>query len=176
MWSDRLISDDGEDCLASVDCTDFPIEEPSPFWKGWFSHKLNGSGLRYEIAVSLKKGDLVWINGPFPCGENSDVSIFRQSLKYELGENERIEADDGYIGEEPDFCKTPGGFYSRSEGVDKIRRRLRARHETINMRLKVFGALSQTYRHGLKDHAFVVRAVAVLVQLAIKNGEPLFEL
>jgi len=76
------------------------------------------------------------------------------------------------------FCKTPGGFSSRAEGDDakKIRRRLRARHETVYKRLKDFGILSQTYRHNLKDHAFVFRAVVVLTQLAIESGEPLFEL
>lgn len=162
--------------MVSVDCTDIEIQEPDTFSKCWYSHKINGPGLRYEVAVSLKRGFLVWIHGPFPCGEWPDVKIFRHCLKSFLDENERVEADDGYIGEEPVSCKTPGGFYSRCEGVDGARRRLRCRHETANSRLKNFGILSQKYRHEVDEHAFVVRAVAVLVQLAIESGEKLFDL
>ena len=153
-----------------------PIEEPTTFWKGWYSHKLNGPGIRYEIGISLKKGHLVWVHGPFPCGEWPDVMIFRHCLKDFLDENERVEADDEYMGEEPVSCKMPGGFYSRSEDVGLWRQRLRSRHETANSRLKNFDILCQRYRHGLEDHAFIFRAVAVLTQLAIESGEPLFDL
>jgi len=170
------MDDKGDDCLVSVDCTDVEIEEPKMFWKGWYSHKHNGPGLRYEVAVSLKRGHLVWLNGPYPCGQWSDVKIFRHCLKSFLDPNERVEADDGYIGEEPVTCKTPGGFYSRSEGVSTVRRRLRSRHETANARLKSFGILSQTYRHEIEDHYFVFRSIAVLIKLAIESGEPLFTL
>jgi hypothetical protein len=175
-WERRKVHDQGEDCLISVDCTDVPIQEPSPFSKRWYSHKLNKAGLRYEVGVSLKGGDVVWIHGPFPCGEWPDISIFRSCLKLHLDKGERVEADNGYSGEEPLSCKTPGGFYSRSENMDADRARLRSRHETVNMRLKVFNILNNKYRHGRQDHAFVFRAVAVLVQLAIESGEPLFKL
>jgi len=57
--------------------------------------------LRYELAVDIKTGYLVWINGPFPAGAFPDVSIFRSCLAHELDEDERVEADDGYIGEAP---------------------------------------------------------------------------
>ena len=176
VWEKRKLDDSGEDCLVSIDCTDFEIEEPTHRWKGWFSHKHNGPGVRYEIAVSLKRGHLVWIHGPFPCGQWPDVSIFRNCLKSFLDKNERVEADDGYIGEEPISCKTPGGFYSRSEDVDDARRRLRSRHETANARIKYYGICSQTFRHELQRHGLAFRAVSVLVQLAIENGEPLFTL
>jgi hypothetical protein len=161
---------------VSIDCTDVVIRKPTHFWKGWYSYKHNGPGLRYEVAVSLKGGDLVWVHGPFPCGQYTDIDIFRQSLISFLDKDERVEADDGYIGEEPMVCKTPGGFYSKSEGIDKERSRIRGRHETANARLKIFGILNQKYRHDIKDHAFVFRAVAVLTQLSIESGEPLFAL
>lgn len=162
----------------SIDGTDVPIEEPSPFSKIWYSHKFSGPGLRYEVGVSIKGCDIVWVHGPFPCGSWPDIKIFRHGLKHYLDKDERVEADNGYQGEEPMFCKTPGGFSSRAEGDDAkdSRRRLRARHETVNKRLKDFAILSQTYRHNLEDHAFIFRAVVVLTQLGIESGEPLFEL
>lgn len=97
-------------------------------------------------------------------------------MKHFLGKDERVEADDGYVGEEPEFCKTPGGFSSRAENMQEQRKRLRSRHETVNMRLKNFAVLNQRYRHNLEDHAYIFRAVAVLVQISLENGEPLFEL
>jgi len=172
------LEDDGEDCLVSIDTTDVPIEEPKPFSRKWYSHKFEGAGLRYEIAVSIKKGYIVWVNGPYPCGSYPDISIFRHALKHYLEKDERVEADDGYRGDEPAYCKTPGGFSSRSEGTEarQIRRRVRSRHETVNKRIKDFGILSQVYRHNLIGHCHVFRAVIVLTQLAIENGEPLFEI
>lgn len=69
--------------------------------KAFRSHKFKHAGLRYEIAVCILTGDIVWVIGPFPCGAWPDISIFRFALKYLLDENERVEADDGYIGEDP---------------------------------------------------------------------------
>ena len=61
------------------------------------------------------------------------------------------------------------------DGRIKERANVRARHETVNSRLKNFEILKQVYRHDLLDHADVFRSVAVLIQLAIENGEPLFQ-
>lgn len=91
-WENRYKKDIGNDCLVSVDGTDFRIYEQEPFWPGWFSHKFNGPGVRYELAVAIRTGDIVWINGPFPCGEWSDLRIFRSSLIDYLDDNERVEA------------------------------------------------------------------------------------
>lgn len=129
------------------------------------------------MGLSLRKGHIVWLNGPYECGMWNDLSIFRDSLISFLGEGERVEADDGYVGAEPDYCKTPGGACSKSEGVEacKQRKLFRARHESVNARLKNFEVLNQKYRHSLYSHGDVFRAVAVLVQLSIENGEPLWQ-
>jgi len=177
VWENRKRLDTGDDCLVSVDCTDFMIVEPYPFRKGWYSQKFCGPGLRYEVAVSLKKGDIVWLNGPYECGVWPDVKIFRDSFISFLDPFERVEADDGYSGEQPKTCKTPGGFASRTDNVaGELRNRIRSRHETVNARLKNFGALKQVYRHSLLDHGAVLRAVAILCQLSFEHGEPLFTL
>ena len=52
---------------------------------------------------------------------------------------------------------------------------VRMRQETINMRLKQWEILKQVYRHDITKHGYVLRAVAVVVQVAIENGEPLFQ-
>lgn len=118
----------------------------------------------------------MWINGPFPCGLWPDLKIFRSCLKTFLDDNERVEVDNGYLGDDPISCKAPGGMSSMVDERYKARSRIRARHETVNARLKNFSILKQAYRHSLVDHSYVFRAAAVLLQLSIENEEPLFSL
>ena len=83
-------------CLVTVDGTDFCINEPKPFWPGWKSFKFNGPGVCYEVALCICTGDIVWINGPFPCGQWPDLKIVRHALMGVLLDGEKAEADMGY--------------------------------------------------------------------------------
>ena len=85
--------------MMTVDGTDFWIPEPSPFDRKWFSHKFNHAALRYEMALCIQTGWIVWTNGPFCAGSYSDVKIFRAGLKRELDLYECVEVDRGYVGE-----------------------------------------------------------------------------
>ena len=85
--------------MVTVDRTDFRIQEPRPFSPQWYSHKFKSPGVHYEVAVSINGGDIVHINGPFPCGSNPDISIFRDCLIHKLEPGEMVEADRGYRGE-----------------------------------------------------------------------------
>jgi len=116
------------------------------------------------------------VNGPYPCGRWSDIKIFRDRMKLDLSRNERVEADNGYKGEDPESCKTPGGFCAGIEKNHEERMRIRARHESVNGRMKNFKILQESYRHNLSNHGNVFRSIAVLVQLSIENGESLFGL
>ena len=169
----RFNHQNGSCCLLSVDGTDFLINEPIPFSKDWFSHKFKGAGLRYEVAIAIQSGDLAWINGPFPCGLNSDLTIFRLGLKQQLLPGERVEADDGYRGDE----RCDGPFdYCYSEEQYRSKFTVRARHETINRRFKQFGILSTRFRHPRGKHGDIFMAIAVITQISIRNGNPLFPL
>ena len=48
--------------LVSVDGTDFRIAEQG---KRFYSHKFKKSGLRYDVAICIKSGDIVWVSGPY---------------------------------------------------------------------------------------------------------------
>lgn len=52
---------------------------------------------------------LVWVSGPLYLGLYNDIQIFCQGLIYILDDGERIEADKGYTGEHPMYCKIPTG-------------------------------------------------------------------
>jgi hypothetical protein len=89
--------------------------------------------------------------------------------------NERVEADDGYIGEDPVHVKTPSGPRIDTPAEQRYKSTLRMRHETVNKRIKTFGCLStKHFRHDAVFHSGCFRAVAVLIQLSIERGHPLF--
>lgn len=47
------------------------------------------------------EGDIVHINGPFPCGSHPDINIFESPLIYKLEPEEKVEDDCGYREENP---------------------------------------------------------------------------
>ena len=179
-WKNRL--QDGRAlrriCNVTVDGVDMRIEEPPkkdfstdlPYDKKWYSHKFHGPGLRYELAVAIQTGDIVHINGPFPCGKYPDINIFRMGLKQKLEKaGEKAVADRGYQGEFR--CRTPDDWVTLSN--KNAMKTARARHEAINKWIKNFRAMSQVFRHDYKIHKefFAVAVVVTQVEIAI-HGPP----
>jgi len=156
--------------LLTVDGTDY---EGPELGRNWYSHKFKRSAVRYEIALCILTGDICWVSGPYEAGAWPDIKIFRDSLMSHLEKGERVEADDGYIGEHPQWIKCPKGFANLEE-TEFVQQRCRNRQETVNKRLKQFGVLKQRYRHDLTMHGDIFRACAVLTQLAINDGDKLF--
>ena len=91
-----------------------------------------------------------------------------------MEDGERVEAGDGYLGEHSRHVKCPGGFCNPPE-TEFMQKRVRNRHETVNRRFKKFEALKQRWRHDLGQQENVVRMAAVLTQVSISKGEPLFQ-
>ena len=155
----------------SVDCVDFAIPHAG---RRFCTHKWKfKSALRYEAAVSILHGDLVWINGPYEPGIYNDIKIFRDALIYELEPGERVEADDGYIGEAPLHVKCPKSI-GKKEITAAMSSMVRSRHETINKRFKQWNILNACFRGDIRDHGTIFRCIAVITQLCIENGFPLF--
>jgi hypothetical protein len=156
---------------VTVDGTDFRVGEPNRSIQGrWNSHKINRAGLRYEIAICIQTGEIVWINGPFPCGEYPDVKIFRLRLKTLLAEGEKVESNGGYgyFGHPDDRCCVPK---VRTEVPGRARAQALARHEAVNARFKAFNILQNPFRNDVARHGTVFRAVAVLVQIQMDCGQ-----
>jgi DDE superfamily endonuclease len=141
--------------------------------KKFFSYKFKKPALSYEVALCIQTGWIVWIHGPFP-GTFHDITIFRTSLLSHLDENERVEADDGYVGESPKYVKCPNSFTNPIE-TTKMQQYVRSRQETVNARFKDWGCLAQRFRHGLAKHSNCFISVAVITQLSIEAGEKLFD-
>jgi DDE superfamily endonuclease len=163
--------DVGCQCKVTVDGTDCPIQEPSPFSPKWYSHKFKGPGLRYEVAVCIQTGWIVWVNGPYPCGSWPDLKIARHWLVHKLARGEKFLADGGYR-DGGEFAETPTGLNTPDQ---RQKRLARARHETVNNRFKFFKVLTTPYRHDVHTHGQCFTAIANLTQIAIQKGEPLFQ-
>lgn len=162
--------------IISVDGVHFRIHEPrTQPSSGWYSKKHNGAGSTYEVAVAIQHNKIVWINGPFPAGQN-DMKIFRGKLMSKIPDNCRAVGDDGYRGE-PLKVSTKNVF--NTDKVKKFSSRVRARHETVNSRLKAFGALDNEFRSKgsgrMQKHKSVFEACCVIVQYELDNGSPLFK-
>ena len=107
------------------------------------------------------------MNGPFKCGEWSDLRIARSLLHKKLRPNEFYIADSGYR-----------DTFGPAVLVEELRTRnerawgkiIRARHETINRRYKEYKILGDIYRHSEHTHGAVFRAISVLVQKNLLRG------
>ena len=174
-WENRKINDIGNDCLVSVDGTDFALAWGSN-QRRLSCYKLKGKpGLRYKVAVCLRTSDIVWISGPHYPGLYNDLTIFRMGLINMFDEHERCEADDGYMGECPLKCKCPSGVTRRAER-DRMHNHQRSRQEHINERFKNWGCMHEKFRHSISKHRTCFNCVALLTQLAIEHGEELFSI
>jgi hypothetical protein len=64
--------------IVSVDGMDCQIWEPRHMPSlAWYFEKFNKAGLAYELGIVIYHNQLVWINGPFPAGQN-DKKIFNK--------------------------------------------------------------------------------------------------
>ena len=57
-----------------------------------------------------------------------------------------------------------------------VHKRIRARHEIVNGKLKRFKVLRDKFRHSLRFHAYCSFAVQNIVKILIDEEEPLFAL
>ena len=70
----------GNDCLMSIDGTDFRITQKGP---AFASHKYAGkSALCYELGIDILVGNLVWVGGPYAAGKWNDMKIFLNELAH----------------------------------------------------------------------------------------------
>jgi len=165
-----------ETFLISVDGVHFRVYEPrnQPSAK-WCSYKFNSAGLAYEIGLSIYHSKVVWINGPFHASVH-DLTIYQKpnGLKSKMPAGKKAVADRGYVGEAGARNLSMRNTFD-SKAVRDFKRRVRARHENFNARLKSFQILDGCFRHGVKKHKTVFEAVCVIVQYDMENGHPLFD-
>jgi hypothetical protein len=152
--------------FVTVDGTDFRIQEPSPFSPTWYSHKFKGPGVRYEVAVCIATGWIVWLNGPYRCGTWNDLKIAKDGLHLILDTDERYIADGGY--------RTPQALHPLDAYTHEETHYMqicRTRHETVNRLFKNFAIVGDVFTRAVHKHGLFLYAVANVVQVGIMCKE-----
>ena len=142
--------------MVTIDGTDLPVQHR--FDPKFSSHKFKSNGLKYEVGVCIQSGNIVWVNGPF-CGGESGITIARQAVIGTLDEDEMVEADGGYSGEDF-YVKIPKN--ATTDEQRHIKTITRPCHKTANNLLKIFGILRQKFRHGLEKHSMSSELLQIL--------------
>jgi hypothetical protein len=120
-------------------------------------------------------GNLVWVKGPYSAGAWNDIFFFYNALSHCLEPgNKHVEADKGYVGHS-DKIKCPNNNCNPVENLG-MQGTARSRHETLNRRLKNWDILEKVYRHNITVLGTVFYTCAVITQLAIADGKPLFQI
>ena len=163
QFDNRKEGDVGNDCLLSVDGTDFQIAlgYSKPFW----SFKFKKSGLWYEVGLCIITGEICSWSGPYAPGKWNDLSIFRDSLLLMLEPGERCETDRGYQGSAPTHVKFPGVLWA-DPNTAEIQAQVWSWQETVNERFKNWVILLTPYRHNLLEHQTTFGAIVVITQLS----------
>jgi len=168
-WTtDFIISVDGTHC-------NFPDPKHATLSKDprFFSHKHNGAGLAYELALSLFSSELVWLKGPIPAG-TSDLAIYKSELKGKIPAGKKAITDRGYNDKKDPRLAQPNSHDSAE--LKEFKARARMRQETFNGRMKRFHCLKDPFRHGLVRHGDCFVAVAVICCYEMELVSPLFEI
>jgi hypothetical protein len=77
-FESHLVNDVGNNCLMTIDGTNFRIQQTGASRKGnlYGSHKYAGkSALRYELGVDILAGNLVWVEGLYPADTWNNIQF-----------------------------------------------------------------------------------------------------
>ena len=72
-----------------------------------------------------------------------------------------------------EFFETPTGENTADQ---RMKRTVRARHESLNARLKKWAILSDRYRNSLEEHRLYFDAIVHITQTVLLREAPLFQL
>jgi hypothetical protein len=180
-------------CTVSVGSFDFPIvnetlrkaklrwvEEgmanPDDDDDAFYSEKLRGPAVRYELALSICASDIVFINGPtLPgrCGnDKGGMSVEAMFLadgglrnKLEEAQERAVASSSGHV-----FDQEYVNVGDRDERYEQYAL-AQVQNQNILKKLRSFEVLRQKFRDDMEKHGFCFRAVALILQLAHEGKE-----
>ena len=168
--------------IISVDGTHRLVNEPrDPNVRRnpkWYSHKDEHAGMNFEVGVDLFRSRIVHVKVGTPASTH-DLTEFRMELAQKIPAGKRVIADKVYACEEFQHMISTYNQFDSAE-LKEFKKRAKARHETVNDRIKKYGCMKQHFRHGIQKAQICCDAVVVMVQYAIEDtgpyGEPLFDI
>ena len=125
----------------------------------------------WQARLALDAVRVTWDSGPGVAWKTTE-QMYDAALSALDEPGEKVIADMGYRGDIKVFTKLDAATPEKRQIIQRIR----ARHETINRRIKTWMILGGKYRHGLNKHGIIFQAVLVIEQLSMENGHPPFQI
>ncbi len=122
--------------------------------------------MRYEVGVCINTGWIVWMNGPYPCGDWPDLSIAKAFLHHVLSPGEMYVANGTYRAAQ---ALQPSQGLTQVE--DDYMAVCRACHETVSRKFKMFQSIQNTFKREVTKHGLFTHAIANVIQLGIMCEE-----
>lgn len=150
-----------------VDVTECPIRMPTYYEWEYFSFKKQQHTLKYEMAISVKKPQIiVWINGLYKRSV-PDLTIAKDKLIPALKLGECPMGDKGYNGS-PHFLTPLKPARNPSEkNFNYKHNRTRQSVERMFKRLKHFSFLRHKWRNRISLHKYYFYVIAYLTQVTL---------
>ncbi|MCX6380268.1 MAG: transposase [Armatimonadetes bacterium] len=147
--------------------------------KPYYSGKKKCHTLKNEIAVS-PSGRIVSVSASYPGGANHDITVTRKNgLLDKLDPDEGVMTDSGYDGLAKDYpdhklvqvqkARRNHPLEPEQKQFNTVIGRSRIIVEHSLAQMNQFQILAQMYRHGRERHGDIVRVVAGIVNLRIKE-------
>ena len=121
--------------------------------------------------MNINTGDICWIGGGIRAGECNDLQLAERTFVTKLLPFERVVADKIYSSN-PKFIGPPKVGQHKYGAILK---KIMARHESVNKRMKDYESIRKRWRHSWRKHNLTVYAIGQLCQLRFECGEPLAE-
>jgi hypothetical protein len=161
-----------ENIQIIVDGTECPIQRPTDDDIQWlfYSGKKKKHTLKYEVAVNITNGEIVWISGPAP-GKTHDLTMLRNNgLLLLLLSGEWLLADKGYQGDSRILVPFKGKWEDLTpwqQTFNRIVGSVRVLVERSIGRIKRFSCLKVPWRHDISLHMIAFTVCAQLAQIGI---------
>jgi len=182
QWPDEFDQDNAVVCCYTVDGVHFKryevTHETLSKDPSWYSHKGNGPGIAFEVAMNIWKSEIVHISKGHRKASQHDKTIYmeKDGLREKTKLGKKGIGDRGYRtkrGEPRLPVCTPNSH--NTEAVRNFQARARARQESFFGRCNNFQVLYDTFRGDVEKQSIVFVAVCVILAYQFENGHPLFD-
>lgn len=151
----------------ALDGTECPVQIPTEFLiqKHYYSGKKKKHTIKYEVAVQLDNGRILWVGGAVP-GSVHDVTMARTlGIFNHLVPGELIMGDKGYYGDE--HFITP---FKQPQTVQEAQwnsciNSVREIAEHTYCRIKTFNFTQQKWRHDLELHPIAFKTLCHMLNI-----------
>jgi hypothetical protein len=152
-----------------IDVTECPIWTPSTYEWEYYSMKKKQHTLKYEVALSMKDHNIIWVNGPFK-GSVHDSKICKNRFVKKLASDETAIGDKAYIGILGLVAPYKPALSREQKDFNLSHYKVRQAIERCNKRLKQFRILRDCWRMYQNKvaifHKMVFYVICYVTQLA----------